>query len=145
MATMTLVAAMLEQVARMQKETAEVLRDLASRTGDEATVQRLSRARDPAHRGLVPVPAGRGAQRDRRPRWPAAQVRPSLLAESLTPREEAVLRLLMSRLSLREISQELFVSLNTVKSHTRAIYRKLSVSTRQEAVQRGRDLAILPG
>jgi LuxR family maltose regulon positive regulatory protein len=72
-------------------------------------------------------------------------VRPSLLAEPLTPREEAVLRLLMSRLSLREISQELFVSLNTVKSHTRAIYRKLSVSTRQEAVQRGRDLAILPG
>lgn len=144
MATIASVAAMLEQVARIQKETAEVLRDLASRTGDEATIQRLGRARDPVHR-LVPVPAGRAAQRDRRPRWPAAQARPSLLAESLTPREEAVLRLLMSRLSLREISQELFVSLNTVKSHTRAIYRKLSVSTRHEAVQRGRDLAILPG
>jgi ATP/maltotriose-dependent transcriptional regulator MalT len=142
MATMASVAAMLEQAARIQKEAAEVLHDLASRAGDEATIQRL---RDPAHR-LVPVPTGRAAaQRDRRPRRPPGQARPSLLAESLTPREEAVLRLLMSRLSLREISQELYVSLNTVKSHTRAIYRKLSVSTRHEAVERGRDLAILPG
>lgn len=54
------------------------------------------------------------------------------------------MQLLTTRLTLREIGQELYVSRNTVKSHTRAIYRKLAASTRHEAVQRGRELAILP-
>ena len=54
-----------------------------------------------------------------------------------------MLRLLASRLSRREIGRELYVSLNTVKSHTRAIYRKLGVRTRREAVQRGREFALL--
>ena len=54
------------------------------------------------------------------------------------------MRLLTTELSLREIGLELYVSLNTVKSHTRAIYGKLGVSNRHEAVQRGRELAILP-
>ena len=57
-------------------------------------------------------------------------------AEPLTRRESNVLRLLASDLSLREIAAELFVSYNTVKSQTRAIYRKLGVSTRAEAVAR---------
>jgi LuxR family maltose regulon positive regulatory protein len=56
--------------------------------------------------------------------------------EPLTRRESNVLRLLHSDLSLREIAAELFVSYNTVKSQTRAIYRKLGVSTRAEAVAR---------
>jgi LuxR family maltose regulon positive regulatory protein len=54
--------------------------------------------------------------------------------EPLTKRERNVLRLLNSELSLREIAAELFVSYNTVKSQTRAVYRKLGVSTRAEAV-----------
>ena len=58
------------------------------------------------------------------------------MAEPLTRRESNVLRLLRSDLSLREIAAELFVSYNTVKSQTRAIYRKLGVSTRAEAVAR---------
>jgi LuxR family transcriptional regulator, maltose regulon positive regulatory protein len=57
-------------------------------------------------------------------------------AQPLTPREGNVLRLLHSDLSLREIAAELFVSYYTVKSQTRAIYRKLGVSTRAEAVSR---------
>jgi LuxR family maltose regulon positive regulatory protein len=56
--------------------------------------------------------------------------------QPLTPRERSVLRLLHSDLSLREIAAELFVSHNTVKSQTRAIYRKLGVATRAEAVAR---------
>jgi LuxR family maltose regulon positive regulatory protein len=59
--------------------------------------------------------------------------------ESLTEREQEVLRLLRSTLSLRQIGLELFLSANTVKTHVRAIYRKLGVSTRQEAVERGRE------
>ena len=41
-------------------------------------------------------------------------------------------------LSLREIGQELHLSRNTIKTHTRAIYRKLGVRTRDAAVARGR-------
>jgi LuxR family maltose regulon positive regulatory protein len=63
-------------------------------------------------------------------------------AEPLTEREAAVLRLLGGTLSLREIGNELYVSANTVKTHTQAIYRKLGVSTRHEAVAQGRRLGL---
>ena len=63
-------------------------------------------------------------------------------AEPLTERESAVLRLLGGALSLREISNELYVSANTVKTHTQAIYRKLGVSTRHEAVAQGKRLGL---
>jgi LuxR family maltose regulon positive regulatory protein len=65
------------------------------------------------------------------------------LAEELTDREEEVLRLLDGTLSLRQIGQGLFLSANTVKTHVRAIYRKLGASTRQEAIERGRKTGIL--
>jgi LuxR family maltose regulon positive regulatory protein len=61
----------------------------------------------------------------------------------LTAREKDVLRSLLGPASLRESAQVLNVSMNTVKTHTRAIYRKLGVSTREDAVQRGRALGIL--
>jgi LuxR family maltose regulon positive regulatory protein len=63
-------------------------------------------------------------------------------AEPLTEREIAVLRLLQDTVSLREIGQELSVSANTVKTHTQAIYRKLGVSTRQDAIEQGHQLGI---
>ena len=55
------------------------------------------------------------------------------LVEPLTERELAVLRLLPSRLTVREIADELYVSMNTVKFHLRVIYRKLGVNSRAEA------------
>jgi LuxR family maltose regulon positive regulatory protein len=61
----------------------------------------------------------------------------------LSERELTVLRLLASELSQREIGAELYISLNTVKGHTRSIFRKLGVSSRAEAVARGRELALL--
>ena len=60
--------------------------------------------------------------------------------EALTDAEVAVLRLLRSDLSQREIGAELYISLNTIKSHARSIYRKLGVATREEAVKRAREL-----
>jgi LuxR family maltose regulon positive regulatory protein len=66
-----------------------------------------------------------------------------VLTESLTSREVAVLRLLRGNLSLREIGRELYVSANTVKTHTRAIYRKLGASSREEAIARARENGIL--
>jgi LuxR family maltose regulon positive regulatory protein len=51
----------------------------------------------------------------------------------LSAAERRILRLLTGDLSLREIGRELFLSQNTVKTHTRSIYRKLGVSSRAEA------------
>jgi ATP/maltotriose-dependent transcriptional regulator MalT len=64
-------------------------------------------------------------------------------ARPLTASERAVLQALHQRLSRRESAQALNVSMNTIKSHTRAIYRKLGVSSREDAIQRGRALGII--
>jgi LuxR family maltose regulon positive regulatory protein len=58
----------------------------------------------------------------------------------LSERELAVLRLLATPLSQREIAAELYVSLNTVKTHTKSLFRKLGVSTRAEAVAKAREV-----
>ena len=50
--------------------------------------------------------------------------------------------LLATRLSRREIGQRLYVSLNTVKIHQRALYRKLGVEDRNAAVNRARELGL---
>jgi len=63
--------------------------------------------------------------------------------EPLTEREVTMLRQLGGTLSLRAIGQELHLSLNTVKAHAKAIYRKLGVSTRQDAIARGHDAGVL--
>jgi LuxR family maltose regulon positive regulatory protein len=70
--------------------------------------------------------------------------RPMQAATPLTERELAVLRLLPTRLSAREIGRELNVSVNTVRSQVQAIYRKLGISSRAEAVTRARQLGLLP-
>jgi LuxR family transcriptional regulator, maltose regulon positive regulatory protein len=63
--------------------------------------------------------------------------------EPLTTREIDVLRLLRSRLSLSEIAGELYLTRNTVKTHARAVYRKLGASSRSEAVRLGRRRALI--
>ena len=60
------------------------------------------------------------------------------VSEELSEREAAVLKLLSTDLTKRQIGGELYLSLNTVKSHTRALYRKLGVSSRKEAVEQAR-------
>lgn len=65
------------------------------------------------------------------------------LVEDLTERELAVLCYLPSTMSQRDIATELYVSLNTVKTHCKAIYRKLGVGDRKAAVQAARDLDLL--
>jgi LuxR family maltose regulon positive regulatory protein len=65
------------------------------------------------------------------------------VGEELTARERAVLGLLTSGLSAREIGDELGVSRNTIKTHTKSLYRKLGVTDRREAVASGRRLGLL--
>jgi LuxR family maltose regulon positive regulatory protein len=54
-----------------------------------------------------------------------------------------VLRMLATRLSGPEIAQELFVSVNTLKTHTRRIYDKLGVHRRYDAVERAQVLGLI--
>lgn len=68
---------------------------------------------------------------------------PQALADPLNERELTVLRFLPTNLSAAEIGSELFLSVNTVKTHMRKLYSKLDVHTRAEAVQRGRALGLL--
>jgi LuxR family maltose regulon positive regulatory protein len=65
------------------------------------------------------------------------------LAEPLSERERAVLRLMPTILANSEIAGELFVSVNTVKTHVRSIYRKLDVGSRRDAVARARQVGLL--
>jgi len=61
----------------------------------------------------------------------------------LTSSEVAVLRLLPSYLTNQEIAEQLFLSVNTVKTHLRSSYHKLGVTSRREAIARGRRLRLL--
>jgi len=63
--------------------------------------------------------------------------------EPPSPAELAVLRLLASELTQREIGSELFLSMNTVKTHTRNLYGKLGVRSREEAVRQANVLGLL--
>ncbi len=62
--------------------------------------------------------------------------------KSLTVRERQILHLLQSELTLREIGHELYISRNTVKTHTSHIYKKLGVSSREE-LRRARELDLI--
>jgi LuxR family transcriptional regulator, maltose regulon positive regulatory protein len=65
------------------------------------------------------------------------------LAQMLTERETAVLRRLATTMTTSEIADELCVSINTVKTHIAAIYRKLPSAGRRDAVARARQLELL--
>jgi LuxR family transcriptional regulator, maltose regulon positive regulatory protein len=63
------------------------------------------------------------------------------LVEPLTQREREVLRFLATRLTVREIADELYLSVNTLKFHLKAIYRKLGVNSRAEAAEAARRMS----
>jgi LuxR family maltose regulon positive regulatory protein len=65
------------------------------------------------------------------------------LTEPVTRAEKRVLELLPTHLTTAQVGARLFVSRATVKTHLRAIYRKLGVGSRAEAVARARDLGLL--
>jgi LuxR family maltose regulon positive regulatory protein len=62
--------------------------------------------------------------------------------DPLTERERTVLRYLASTLSTAEIAGDLYLSVNTVKTHQRSLYRKLGVASRRDAVHRARLLQL---
>jgi LuxR family maltose regulon positive regulatory protein len=84
-----------------------------------------------------------GAARSVPPGGPAEWARGRGLNEHLTDTETRVLRYLPTHLTAPEIAAELWLSVNTVNTHTRHLYAKLGVHSRQEAVRRARALGLL--
>lgn len=68
----------------------------------------------------------------------------ALRSLGVTAREYETLELLAAGLSNKEIARKLDVSPNTVKTHVSKLYEKLEVSRRTQAVQKAKDLALIP-
>jgi len=62
----------------------------------------------------------------------------------ITPRELEILRLIAQGMSNREIAEKLFVSENTVKTHSSRVFAKLGARRRTQAVQMGKEFGLLP-
>lgn len=113
--------------------------------GDAAGEPLLAEARSIFARCPDPGVAGRYLTRteSRHGLAEAGSGRVAVLVEQLTEREMAVLRYLPAKMSQRDIASELYVTLNTVKTHCRAIYRKLGVGDRKAAIQAAREANLL--
>ncbi|ALV36764.1 LuxR C-terminal-related transcriptional regulator [Streptomyces sp. CdTB01] len=66
-----------------------------------------------------------------------------IVVEELSARERDVLRRLAQMMSTQEIAADMYVSVNTVKTHLKSLYRKLAVNRRGAAVRRARDMGLL--
>ena len=95
---------------------------------------RWARAREVVVVKEVRVPAG----------GPFALDAAKLKELGITQREHEILGLIAEGLSNREIGERLFVSENTVKTHSSRLFDKLGVSRRVQAVQRARELRLIP-
>ena len=62
----------------------------------------------------------------------------------LSKREHEVLELMAQGLTNQQIADKLFVSLNTIKTHSSNLFLKLEVSRRTQAIQRGKELRLIP-
>ena len=73
----------------------------------------------------------------------ARQMQSPPFVQPLTDQERAVLRLLATLMSNTEIAGAMHLSVNTIKTHLKALYRKLGVDRRRDAVVRARQLDLL--
>jgi LuxR family maltose regulon positive regulatory protein len=96
--------------------------------------------RGTAHPAMVGDAVETIEHRGRRGRPPVA----AILAEPLSEREQAILGYLPSLMSNQEIAGTMMISVNTVKTHLKAIYRKLDAPARGQAVERARELTLIP-
>lgn len=119
-----------------------------ARGGAAAAMEMIARAR----RGWSPPPwldqrltlAASHAHADRAAaRQPGPERNEPLIVETLSGRELEVLGHVARMLSTAEIAEQMYLSVNTVKSHLKSIFRKLGVSHRRDAVRRARELALI--
>lgn len=116
-----------ERLRRPFLESGPWLRRLARRRPD------LAQGHEWLPEWLVgPAPAGEPAENP-----------PSPVTEPLSEREREVLERLAQMMSTEEIAADLYLSVNTVKTHLKSLYRKLAATRRGEAVRRARELHLL--
>jgi LuxR family transcriptional regulator, maltose regulon positive regulatory protein len=94
-----------------------------------------------AHRRLL-APTLRHGQRPAPSATPDPRPIP-LVVEPLTERERDVLRHFSGMLNTAEVASEMYISVNTVKTHLKSIYRKLAATHCGEAVRRARQLELI--
>ncbi len=112
----------------------ELLRAVAERR-EQAGAEEATRLLDMANRSQ-PADPSRTAQ-------PTATSAAGSLVDALSERELEVLDLLATDLSGPEIARQLFVSVNTLRTHTKHIFTKLDVNTRRAAVRRATELSLI--
>jgi LuxR family maltose regulon positive regulatory protein len=129
------------QYAQAMAELAGVRHARGDTDGAHAAIEEARRLitafADPGMLGSLLDRTERALGRPNSRRRPAA-------TEALTDRELVVLRLLATSLSQPEIARELYVSVNTVRTHIQGIYRKLGVASRGEAIATAREHRLLP-
>ncbi|WP_338693889.1 LuxR C-terminal-related transcriptional regulator [Streptomyces sp. Q6] len=113
--------------------------------GSVADVVAVSRLPRTVQRTVVPTCSGLLTPARPRPAAAAPEpaARPPVPAERLSARERDVLNRLAQMMTTEEIAEELYLSVNTVKTHLKSVYRKLAVSRRSAAVRRARELQLL--
>lgn len=115
---------------------ASVLRALGDKTALAATIAEARTTVDSCSDPGVLSDRLTDLERPQKTRQPSGE-------GELTARERVILRMLSGSLTERDIGRELYLSHNTIHSHTRSIYRKLGVSSRPEAVNHGRALRLI--
>jgi len=122
-----------------QAEAAQLAGDRGSATALAGEARGIvERCADPGILIEMLARTGRRLHLAQRPRSERPEAR-----DEMTERELAVLQLLPSELSQREIAAALYLSLNTIKTHVKSIYRKLGVDARDAAVDRARQLDLI--
>jgi LuxR family maltose regulon positive regulatory protein len=91
---------------------------------------------------LEPARTGLTGMDDELPPIKSDQPAP-VIVEELSDREQEVLRYVSGMLSTSEVAEEMYISVNTVKSHLKSIFRKLGATRRGEAVRRARQLELI--
>ncbi len=130
-----------DEVAGGEKAHAEVKGGLGERLAAKDMLREARQAAEAcADPGMLPELVARV---ERRLRLVPSRATRTSYEEALSDRELAVLRLLATDLTQREIGEALYVSFNTVKTHVKSIFRKLDVATRPDAVSRARELRLL--
>jgi LuxR family maltose regulon positive regulatory protein len=114
-----------------------LLRALSPAEPGSGYLRRLAAASEPQQASQVPITAQTATKRLRQPG-------DGVLVEPLSDRELDVLRLLATDLDGPDIARELHISLNTMRTHSRNIFRKLQVTSRRAAVRQAVELDLLP-
>lgn len=120
------------------KQGAPMLRLLQAAAQRGIAVEYINKLIPAFNISVSPMVSAMPIANETRPQHPGAT-----LIEPLSERELQVLRLLDSPLTSEQIGSELYVSVNTIRTHIRNIYAKLDVHGRLEAIQKARDLKLI--